>query len=62
MPREATPPNLEDAPAGTKPICGYCKKELPTIWHQTRDLGVAEEQVLICPHCRAVLGYGVQHI
>lgn len=53
---------LDEAPTDVRPVCGHCKKELDTIWRRTNELGVADEQILICPHCRAVLGFGVQHM
>jgi len=55
-------PELEDAPSGVRPVCGYCKQELRKIWRYTRELGLGDEQLLICPHCRAVLGFGVQQM
>jgi uncharacterized protein YbaR (Trm112 family) len=47
--------NLEDAPPEVLPQCPYCKKDLNTIWVKTSGLGFKE--ILMCPNCRAFLGY-----
>ena len=52
--------NLEEAPAGTIPKCPFCKERLNTIWIKKKGLGVLEQnQILICPSCESLLGYGV---
>jgi len=51
---------IEEAPEGTIPNCPFCRKELDKIWIKKKGIGIMEQkQVLMCPHCRALLGYGV---
>ncbi len=50
---------VEDAPDDVLPICPHCHKELETLWIKTKGLGIIEQkQIILCPHCRAFLGYG----
>ena len=49
---------IEKAPEDAVPICPHCKGELRTVWIKTKGLGIiGQKQVLMCPHCRAFLGY-----
>ena len=51
---------LEEAPDGVRPKCPYCKKQLEKLWIKKKGLGVLEQkQIIICPYCEALLGYGV---
>ena len=57
--------DIEEAPAEVFPKCPFCKEEIQKIWIKKRGLGAfgsAEKQFIICPHCRALLGYGAFHI
>lgn len=50
---------IEDAPEGVLPKCPGCTKELSTVWISKQGLGFHEQkQVVMCPHCRVMLGYG----
>ena len=50
--------NLEEAPSDALPQCPYCRKDLETIWVKTSGLGFyGKKEILLCPHCRALLGY-----
>ena len=50
---------MEDAPEGVLPRCPACSKDLPTLWIRKQGLGIHEQkQVVMCPHCRVMLGYG----
>ncbi|NOT09453.1 MAG: hypothetical protein HOP28_14780 [Gemmatimonadales bacterium] len=49
---------LEEAPQEAVPKCPACKAELHVIW--TKSWGVAlfaKDRLLICPHCRSILGF-----
>jgi hypothetical protein len=51
--------DLEEAPADVFPHCPHCKQELRRIWCKSKGLGLIEHrQFLLCPHCRAFLGFG----
>ncbi|MBI2423743.1 MAG: hypothetical protein HYV27_13010 [Candidatus Hydrogenedentes bacterium] len=51
--------DLVKAPEGVKPICPHCQTELDFIWVKSKGLGFVErKQFLLCPHCRAFLGFG----
>ena len=59
-PQEFDGVELEDAPEGKLPKCPYCDKMLNKIWIKKRGLGVWEQkQIVMCPYCEALLGYGV---
>ncbi|WP_024955695.1 hypothetical protein [Sulfurospirillum arcachonense] len=50
---------IKEAPCDINPICPYCKEELFEIWLKTKGIGYIEQkQILLCPYCRAFLGYG----
>jgi hypothetical protein len=48
------------APEGAWPICPHCRKELTEIWCKSKESGFsfAKNQLLFCPHCRCLLGFG----
>ena len=49
----------EEAPKDIYPICPHCKEVLSKIWIKKKGMGIIEQkQVLLCPHCKAFLGYG----
>ncbi len=51
---------LEDAPENVVPKCPACERELTKVWIKKRGFGLLEQkQIIMCPHCRAFLGYGV---
>ncbi len=51
---------VEEAPEGTVPKCPYCGKELDKVWIQKKGIGILEQkQIIMCPYCRSLLGYGV---
>jgi uncharacterized protein with PIN domain len=51
--------NLQKAPDDVLPLCPHCKKELTFLWVKEKGVGLIEKQkFLLCPHCRALLGYG----
>jgi uncharacterized protein YbaR (Trm112 family) len=51
---------LEEAPEHVAPVCPTCKVDLQRLWTKTRGVGgVSQKQILMCPHCRAFLGYGM---
>ncbi len=50
--------HLQEAPPDIMPKCPHCKGELDQIWTKTKGTGfIGKEQILICPHCQALLGY-----
>ena len=50
---------IEEAPPDAIPKCPHCKEDLRKIWIKTKGLGFIEQkQIILCPHCRAFLGYG----
>jgi hypothetical protein len=52
---------LEEAPEAVVPVCPHCKAELRRLWCKSRGLGgVAQKQILLCPECRAFLGYAME--
>lgn len=52
--------HLEEAPADILPKCPYCQKPLEKLWLKKRGIGVWEQkQIVMCPYCEALLGYGV---
>jgi DNA-directed RNA polymerase subunit RPC12/RpoP len=49
----------EEAPAGKVPRCPHCGQKLHTIWIHKRGLGIIQQQqIIMCPSCEAMLGYG----
>ena len=51
---------LEKAPKEVRPNCPHCKVELDRVWYKSEGFGgIGEKQLLMCPHCRAVLGYAL---
>ncbi len=51
---------FEDAPKKAVPVCPSCKSELRRIWVKAKGVGgVSQKHILMCPHCRAFLGYGM---
>ena len=51
---------VEDAPEGAIPKCPDCQKKLEKVWLKKKGLGILEQkQILMCPYCEALLGYGV---
>ena len=51
---------VEEAPEGTVPKCPYCNTLLDKVWIKKKGVGVLEQkQIIMCPHCKALLGYGV---
>ena len=52
-------PVIVEAPQDTVPICPHCQRDLHTIWIRRQGLGFFQQkQILMCPNCRAFLGYG----
>ena len=52
---------LEEAPESAIPICPSCKAELRRVWFKAKGIsGISQKQILMCPHCRALLGYGME--
>lgn len=50
---------LEEAPKTAVPKCPVCGKRLDTIWIKTKGSGFIEQkQIIMCPHCESLLGYG----
>lgn len=50
---------ITEAPGDALPRCPHCSEDLPEVWVKIKGLGVLEQQkILMCPHCRAVIGYG----
>lgn len=51
--------HIREAPQDCLPKCPHCGNDLDEIWSRSEGLGLAgKERVLICPNCRAMLGYG----
>ena len=51
--------DLKAAPADAFPLCPHCKEKLTLIWVKSKGFGFIEKkQFLMCPHCRAFLGFG----
>jgi hypothetical protein len=52
---------IEEAPEAVVPICPHCKSELRRLWCKSRGLGgISQKQILLCPECRAFLGYTME--
>ncbi len=50
---------IEEAPDEAVPRCPHCQADLSVVWVKIKGFGLIEQQkILMCPHCRAVLGYG----
>jgi hypothetical protein len=50
---------LEEAPPGAVPKCPKCEKRLETVWIKTKGTGIVEQkQIIMCPYCQVLLGYG----
>jgi hypothetical protein len=50
---------IEEAPKTAVPKCPQCGALLNTIWIKTKGTGVVEQkQIVMCPHCHCLLGYG----
>jgi len=50
---------VETAPPDAVPRCPACSEDLDVLWLKTQGTGFIEQkQVIMCPHCRAFLGYG----
>lgn len=59
-PKEFDGTQVEDAPQRTIPKCPHCKKRLEKIWIKKRGVGLMEQkQIIMCPYCESLLGYGV---
>ncbi len=51
--------DLREAPEDVRARCPHCKHDLEFIWVKSKGLGIVERrQFLLCPHCRAFLGFG----
>ncbi len=51
---------VEEAPETATPKCPSCKGVLDRVWIWKKGLGILEQkQLIMCPHCEVVLGYGV---
>lgn len=51
--------DIVEAPDDVWPICPHCKEELRFIWVKSKGAGFIErKQFLLCPECRAFLGFG----
>ncbi|HNU50215.1 MAG TPA: hypothetical protein PKJ98_04770 [Verrucomicrobiota bacterium] len=54
---------IEEAPETAVPKCPKCEKRLDTVWIKTKGLGFVEQkQILMCPYCESLLGYGTYAI
>ena len=52
--------DLHEAPKGAIPLCPHCDKELKELWYKSEGVGgIGEKQVLMCPYCQTLLGYGL---
>ena len=50
---------IDEAPKTAVPKCPKCEKRLESIWIKTKGLGLVEQkQIIMCPHCETLLGYG----
>ena len=50
---------IKEAPRESIPVCPKCEKVLDEIWLKTKGLGIVEQkQIIMCPHCQALLGFG----
>ena len=50
---------IEEAPKSAVPKCPKCEKRLDKIWVKMKGTGIIEQkQILMCPHCESLLGYG----
>ena len=51
---------MVDAPVGAIPKCPKCEKDLDEIWMKFKGTGfVKKEQIIMCPHCKSFLGFGL---
>lgn len=54
---------LEDAPKNVLPRCPKCDKRLDKIWIKTKGTGIVEQkQIVMCPYCETLLGYGTMSL
>ena len=50
---------IEDAPKNVLPKCPKCGTRLDKIWIKTKGTGIVEQkQIIMCPYCESLLGYG----
>jgi len=50
---------IEEAPEKARPKCPHCQATLDTVWVMKKGLGfVQQSQILLCPKCESILGYG----
>lgn len=50
--------SMEECPVNVLPCCPHCKKDLDKIWVKSSGLGFkGQKEILLCPHCRSILGY-----
>ena len=58
--KETSGIRIENAPDGEKPVCPYCKQSLDMIWIMKKGTWILEQkQIIMCPNCRSLLGFGV---
>lgn len=51
---------VEEAPEKVVPKCPHCQQKLDRIWIWRKGLRVVQQrQLIMCPHCEVLLGYGV---
>ncbi|HOB97205.1 MAG TPA: hypothetical protein PKM43_00500 [Verrucomicrobiota bacterium] len=54
---------IEDAPKNVLPKCPKCDKRLDKIWIKTKGTGIVEQkQIVMCPYCETLLGYGTMSL
>jgi len=49
---------IEYAPLELIPKCPSCKERLPKIWTKRKSKISQDKEMLICPHCEVIIGYG----
>jgi hypothetical protein len=50
--------DLEEAPDDVVPKCPSCTRELRVLWAKSSGIaGLAKKRVVLCPHCRVILGF-----
>jgi len=54
---------IEEAPKHVVPKCPKCERRLDRIWIKTKGTGIVEQkQIILCPHCECLLGYGTMSL
>jgi len=54
---------IEEAPKTAVPKCPKCEKRLDKLWIKLKGTGIVEQkQIIMCPYCETLLGYGTMSL